>query len=185
MNTLKDYLEECQRLVAGVSLDSVQAFVGQLERARAEGRRVFVFGNGGSGSTAAHFACDLGKGTVSPDRPRIKVFCLNDNVPTLTAYANDFGFETVFAEPLISLAERGDIAVAMSGSGNSPNIVRAMQAAGKLGLVTIGFSGRDGGKLKDLVEVHINVPGRLMPHTEDVHLVIAHAVCEALKIRHE
>lgn len=185
MNPLQEYFETGQKLLGMLTLDPIESVIVQLERARSEGRRIFVFGNGGSSSTASHFACDLGKGTISPDRPRFKVLCLNDNVPTLTAYANDFGFDTIFAEPIISLAARGDIAVAFSGSGNSPNVLRAMEAAGKQGLVTVGLSGFDGGKLKERVEYHVNVPASAMWHIEDVHLAIAHAMCEMLKIRHE
>jgi len=105
-------------------------------------------------------------------------------MPVLTAYANDVGYDAVFAEPLITLAERGDIAIAFSGSGNSPNVLRGMQTAGKLGLVTIGFTGFEGGKLKDYVELHINVPSPLMPQIEDVHLMLTHAICEMLKLEH-
>ncbi len=185
MESLKEYFEIEQRLLATAALDRVDAVIALLERARTEARHVFLFGNGGSGSTAAHFACDLGKGTVQPDRPRFKVLCLNDNMPTLTAYANDVGYDSVFAEPLISLAERGDIAIGFSGSGNSPNVLRALQAADQRGLVTVGFSGFEGGKLKDHVELHVNVPSSVMGQIEDVHLVMTHAICEMLKIRHD
>ncbi len=185
VNPLKEYFEDGQKLLAMVALEPVQAVIAELERARRDGRRVFVFGNGGSGTTAAHFACDLGKGTISPNRPRFKVLCLNDNVPTLTAYANDFGYDTIFAEPLISHSERGDIAVAFSGSGNSPNVLRALEAAAKQGLVTVGISGFDGGKLRERVEHHVNVPSSAMGQIENVHLTIAHSICEMLKIQHE
>jgi D-sedoheptulose 7-phosphate isomerase len=184
VNSLKEYFEIEQALLKSAALDRVDAVIARLERARTEGHRVFLFGNGGSGSTASHFACDLGKGTIVPDRPRFKVVCLNDNVPTLTAYANDVGFDSVFAEPLISLAERGDIAIGFSGSGNSPNVLRALESAEKCGLVTIGFSGFEGGKLKDRVELHVNVPSDVMGHVEDVHLAMTHAICQMLKIQH-
>ncbi|MDE3091742.1 MAG: SIS domain-containing protein [Chloroflexota bacterium] len=174
-----------QQLLKAAALDRVDAVIVVLERARTEGRRVFLFGNGGSGSTASHFACDLGKGTIKPDRPRFKVLCLNDNMPTLTAYANDVGYDSVFAEPLVALAERGDIAIAFSGSGNSPNVLRALEAAEKRGVATVGFSGFAGGALKDRVELHINVPSQVMGQIEDVHLAMTHAICEMLKIRHE
>ena len=185
MDSLKEYFEIERRLLETAALDRVDAVIALLERARMEARRVFLFGNGGSGSTAAHFACDLGKGTIQPDRPRFKVLCLNDNMPTLTAYANDVGYDSVFAEPLISLAERGDIAIGFSGSGNSPNVLRALKAAEKRGLATVGFSGFEGGKLKDRVELHVNVPSSVMGQIEDVHLVMTHAICEMLKIRHD
>jgi D-sedoheptulose 7-phosphate isomerase len=185
MNSLKEYFETEARLLSRVAFDRVEAVIETLERARLEGRRVFLFGNGGSAATASHFACDLGKGTIRPERARFKVIALNDNIPTLTAYANDVGYDHVFAEPLISLAERGDIAIAFSGSGNSPNVLRAMDAAQNIGLITVGFTGFQGGKLKDRVELHVNVPSDLFGHIEDVHLAMTHAICEMLKIRHE
>ena len=184
MNSVKEYFDSIQTLLKTTPLDRVDAVIALLDRARTEGRRIFVFGNGGSGSTASHFACDLGKGTISPARPRFKILCLNDNMPTLTAYANDFGYDTVFAEPLISLAERGDIAMAFSGSGNSPNVLRALEAASKRGIVTVGFSGFQGGKLKDNVELHVNVPSDVMAQIEDVHLAMTHAICAMLKLEH-
>lgn len=184
VNSLKEYFDVEQALLKTAALDRVELVIALLERARAEGRRVFLFGNGGSGSTASHFACDLGKGTIKPERPRFKVHCLNDNMPTLTAYANDVGFDSVFAEPLISLAERGDVAIAFSGSGNSPNVLRAMEAAAQRGVATVGFSGFAGGRLKDFVELHVNVPSDVMGQIEDVHLSMAHAICEMLKIAH-
>jgi D-sedoheptulose 7-phosphate isomerase len=184
MNSLKEYFEIEANLFKHIALDRVDKVIAQLEQARIEGRRIFVFGNGGSGSTASHFACDLGKGTIQPNRPRFKVMSLVDTMPTLTAYANDVGYDAVFAEPLITHAERGDLAIAFSGSGNSPNVLRAMQAAEKLGVATIGFSGFAGGKLQDLVEQHINVPSDSMAQIEDVHLALTHAICEILKLEH-
>lgn len=184
MNSLKEYFENETQILKNLALDRVDAVITRLERARAEGRRVFLFGNGGSAATASHFACDLGKGTVQEKRPRFKVLALNDNLPTFSAYANDVGYDVVFAEPLISLSERGDIAIGFSGSGNSPNVLRAMEAAEKRGVATIGFTGFAGGKLKDRVELHANVPSDVMGQIEDVHLAMTHAICEMLKIRH-
>ncbi len=185
MNSLSEYFEIEEQLLRTAALDRVDAVIARLARAQLEGRRVFLFGNGGSGSTASHFACDLGKGTIIPNRPRFKVLCLNDNMPTLTAYANDVGYDSIFAEPLISLAERGDIAIGFSGSGNSSNVLRAMEAAEKRGVATVGFSGFAGGKLKDRVELHVNVSSDVMGQIEDVHLAMTHAICEMLKIQHE
>ncbi len=185
MNNLKEYFDIENRLLATIPYPHLDRILEILDKGRANGRHVFLFGNGGSGSTASHFACDLGKGTVGPARPRFKVTALNDNLPTLTAYANDVGYDAVFSEPLIALAEPGDIAIGFSGSGNSPNVLRAMEAAHRHGLVTIGFTGFEGGKLKDLVEIEVNVPSQVMGQIEDMHLALAHALCEMLKLRHE
>ncbi len=185
MNSLKDYFENETRLFNQIAFERVDAVIAQLEQARADGRRVFLFGNGGSAATASHFSCDLGKGTIQPERPRFKVIALPDNWSTLTAYANDLGYDSVFAEPLITHAQRGDIAIGFSGSGNSPNVLRAMEAAERIGVVTIGFTGFAGGKLQDRVALHVNVPSDSMPQIEDVHLALTHAMCEMLKLRHE
>ena len=184
MKLLKEYFDLEIELAGKLDLKRVDEIVATLERARAEGRRVFLFGNGGSAATASHFACDLGKGTIQPNLPRFKILCLNDNVPTLTAYANDTGYENIFAEPLISLSERGDLAITFSASGNSPNVVRAIQAARMRRLATIGFTGFDGGEIKSLVDINLHVPAKSFGHVEDLHLVVCHAICEMLKINH-
>jgi D-sedoheptulose 7-phosphate isomerase len=116
-----------------------------------------------------------------PGRKRFKVIALTDNAPTMTAYANDVSYDCIFAEPLLSLSEPGDIAIGFSGSGNSPNVLRAMEAARERGLVTVGFTGFEGGKLKDLVDLHVNVPSTSMEQIEDVHLAMSHALCVALR----
>ncbi len=185
MPSVKEYLAAEAELFARVDLARVDRVIAALEKARQEGHKVFLFGNGGSAATASHFACDLGKGTVHPGQPRFKVISLNDCVPLLTAYANDMGYETVFAEPLLSLAEPGDIAIGLSVSGNSPNVLRGMEAAQKRGLTAIAFTGFKGGKLKDCVALEVNVPSASFGQVEDVHLALSHAMCEMLKIVHE
>lgn len=184
MKSLQDYFDAEIRLLSHIDLARVDQVTALLKRARKEHRRIFLFGNGGSGSTASHFACDLGKGTIKPSLERFRVIALNDSMPTLTAYANDMGYEHVFSEPLLSLAEKGDVAIAFTGSGNSMNVVRGMEMADKCGLVTVGFTGFAGGKVQDLVQYHVNVPSDLMGMIEDVHLVMTHGMCEVLKIEH-
>lgn len=185
LNSLQAYFQAELGLLADLAYDRLGEAVALLERARAQGQRVFLFGNGGSAATASHFACDLGKGTIQDGRPRLRVISLNDNMPTFSAYANDQGYDSVFAEPLVSLAERGDVAIAFSASGNSPNVLRAIDVALGRGLATIGFTGFDGGRLKECVQVHVNVPSRSFGHVEDIHLAMAHAICEMLKLKHE
>lgn len=185
MNSIREYLDAQTRLLQQLELAPVERVVAQLERARRDGSRIFVFGNGGSAATASHFACDLGKGTIHPARPRFQVLSLADNVATLTAYANDCGYESVFADQLITYGRPGDIAIAFTASGNSPNVVRAIETAQQHGLRTIAFTGFDGGKIKARVELNVHVPVNSFPLAEDAHLILTHAICEMLKLPHE
>jgi D-sedoheptulose 7-phosphate isomerase len=147
-----------------------------LQEARAQGQRIFVCGNGGSSANASHFVNDMVKSTVKPGMPRFKLICLSDNVPTLTAYANDESYEVIFAEPLSALAEPGDVMIALSGSGNSRNVLRAMDVAQAMGLVRVSLTGFDGGALKDHSDVCVVVPSDSIQVIEDARLVILHAV---------
>ena len=177
---LEQYFRQVSSVLQQLPLEDITVVVHILERAREEGRRVFLFGNGGSAATASHFGCDLSKSTVQEGRPRFRVIILNDNVPMLTAYANDVGYEVVFAEPLASLGEPGDVAIGISASGNSPNVLRAMDVARKRGMTTIGITGYQGQKLKEKVDVCVIVSSDSMQQIEDAQLVILHAVFLAL-----
>jgi D-sedoheptulose 7-phosphate isomerase len=184
MNPLETYFNEQQALLEQIQTGAFEAILDVLEGARAERRHIFVFGNGGSASTASHFAADLGKNTVRSHMPRFQTTCLNDNIAIFSAYANDDGYECVFVEPLVTLSEAGDVAIAISASGNSPNIVRAIQAANERGLMTIGFTGMTGGKLQELAQYSIVVPSKSYEHIEDVHLMLCHALVATIKQRH-
>lgn len=181
MEYIQKYLDEIGQIVQNLPQADIARTIEILTQARTEGRRIFVFGNGGSAAMASHFACDLGKGTVQEGKTRFKVISLNDNVPLLTAYANDFGYEVVFAEPLASLAEPGDVAIAISSSGDSPNVLRAVDVARERGLTTIGITGFEGGRLKEKVDVCVIVPADsrhpdAMQHAEDGQWVVLHAI---------
>ncbi|MCC6456174.1 MAG: SIS domain-containing protein [Caldilineaceae bacterium] len=152
-----------------------------LHRARLESRQIFVIGNGGSASTASHMACDLNKNTILPGVPRFKVIALTDNMATLSAYANDLGYENIFAEQLANYGESGDILVAISTSGNSPNVLRAVERAHELGIFTIGWTGYAGGKLAGLVELPLIVPNDCVEQIEDIHMILEHMVTVALR----
>ncbi len=181
MEHIQKYLDEIGRILQNLPQADIARTIDILAQARTEGRRIFVMGNGGSAAMASHFACDLGKGTVREGKARFKVISLNDNVPLLTAYANDFGYETVFAEPLASLAEAGDVAIAISSSGNSPNVLRAMDVAREHGLTTIGITAFEGGQLRDKVDVCVIVPADsqhpdAMQYAEDGQWVVLHII---------
>jgi D-sedoheptulose 7-phosphate isomerase len=179
--TIETYLAGLGRTLAALPRAPLLQILATLRQARGAGSRVFIFGNGGSAATGSHIACDFGKNTVRPGRPRLRVIALNDNVPTFSAYANDEGYDRVFAEPLMTLAEAGDVAIAISGSGNSPNVLRAVEAGRSLGLTTIGLTGFAGGKLAGLVDICLIVPSDSMEQIEDAHMVIDHVLTVALR----
>ena len=180
MFTPTSYFQKVAAVLPAIPAEPVEQIIATLRQARANGQRIFVFGNGGSSANASHIVNDMLKSTIQPGRPRMKLICLSDNVPTLTAYANDVSYDIVYAEPLASLAEPGDVAIALSGSGNSPNVLRAMDVAQEMGLTRVGLTGRDGGKLKDQCDICVIVPSDSMQVIEDAHLVILHAVFLAL-----
>ena len=147
---------------------------------------ILLFGNGGSAALASHFACDLGKGTVNGSKKRFRVIALTDNVPLMTAWANDAKYEDIFAEQLANFARPGDLAFAISGSGNSPNVLRALRTARDLGSATIGLTGFSGGKMRALCDACIVVPCDNMQIIEDLHLCVAHSLftCVCAKLNH-
>ncbi len=159
----------------------VQRFLEVLIDARAARGLVFFFGNGASASTASHFVCDIGKAVNQGAGRRIRCLALNDSVTTTTAWANDTEFEDVFSEQLRTLALPGDVAVALSPSGVSPNIRRALRLSRELGLRTVGLGGDDGVQLGELCDVAILVPSSSPEHIEDVHLLINHVLTAFLR----
>lgn len=144
---------------------------------------VFIVGNGGSAATASHFACDLAKGTKVDGRRPFRVMPLTDNVPLLTAWANDVSYERVFAEQLAPLVRPGDLVFVISASGNSPNVLAVAQVAGAAGATTIALTGHTGGQMRRLAHLTIRVPSESIEQVEDAHLVIAHSLCVALRQR--
>lgn len=139
-------------------------------------KNIFVCGNGGSASTASHFACDIVKG-ASMNRPkRFRILSLADSLPTLTAYSNDVSYDCVFVEQLKNFAQPGDLVMCISGSGNSPNVVRAIEYANSIGCKTIALTGRDGGKLGPLAQLNIHVGVPHMGRIEDAHMVVCHMI---------
>ena len=179
---VKRYVEETRGALADPYLaKAIAAIVPVLLKARTDGRTIFFFGNGGSASTASHFVVDIGKATIQGDRRRFRCVALVDNVETLTAWGNDADYSKVFSEQLATLAVPGDVAVGISGSGNSPNVLKAMEVAKARGLPTIGLTGIGGGKLKGMVDVPVVVPSNSMQHVEDVHLLICHLLTAYLR----
>ena len=179
------YLAELATHLRRLPGDAVVSASDRLLRAYREGAQVLVAGNGGSASTASHFACDLGK-TVLGVNPtsrssRFRVVSLADNVSLLTAWANDEGYETVFAEQVKALSRAGDVLIVLSVSGNSPNVLAALRAARTAGMESIGLFGGDGGAAKELVDDAIVVACDDYGHVESVHLAIGHLLTDWLK----
>jgi len=183
MKSIRRYLDEVRDTLDLLPLERIQEVVDLLLSANYAGSTVFIMGNGGSAATASHFACDLAKGTITPGRPRFRVVALTDNVPLMTAWSNDVSYDNVFADQLSGLMRRADVVVAFSGSGNSPNVLQAVEVARCMGGVTIGFSGFAGGRLSTLVDLPVVVPCDCMEQIEDVHVVLCHLVCTVLRER--
>jgi D-sedoheptulose 7-phosphate isomerase len=171
-----EYKSRLLQTLESIDLDKVSEIIGVLARARDEGRQIFVCGNGGSASTANHFACDMVKGASYGRDKRFRITALSEQIPTLTAYANDVGYEAVFAEQLKNFAREGDVLLALSGSGNSPNVIHAVEYANSIGCLTIGLSGRDGGKLAPLAKLSVHIQEDHMGRIEDAHMVICHMI---------
>jgi D-sedoheptulose 7-phosphate isomerase len=177
-----------ERYLAGLSgtlnrlpYAEINRVVEALLAAYREGRSVFLFGNGGSASLASHFACDLGKGTAVNGARRFRVLSLTDNVALLTAWANDTRYDDIFAEQLRSFISPKDIAFAISGSGNSPNVLNGLAAAREAGAFNIALTGHRGGKAVGLADLAIIVPSDDMQHIEDLHLTITHSIFRVVR----
>jgi D-sedoheptulose 7-phosphate isomerase len=183
--TIDDYLSRVTRAVDTLPRDDVRELVGLLHGAYREGRTVFIVGNGGSAATASHMACDLSKNIFQDGSDvvpsRFRVLALTDNAAFVTAIANDLGYASVFAKQLEALADPGDVLVALSASGNSPNVIEATLKARKMGLVTIGILGFGGGRMKDLVDLPVVVDSHEYGPVEDSHLVLNHLVANSLR----
>jgi D-sedoheptulose 7-phosphate isomerase len=173
----RQYFEELQRVIAGLSHERLDQMADTLVKAYESGRVVYTFGNGGSASLASHLACDLGKGTAYCNGgKRFRVLALTDNLTTLTAWANDSSYEDVFSEQLRSFVQPQDVAFAISGSGNSKNVLNALQVAREAGATTLGISGFQGGQMKSLCDICVVVPSNNMQIIEDIHLAMAHSI---------
>lgn len=168
------YIEKLTKLLKSLDPKQIESVGKLLHAARAEGRQVFVLGNGGSAALASHVAVDLGKGCSRGREKRFRVLSLTDNVPWMTALSNDISYEDVFSEQLANYAEKGDVVIAISGSGNSKNVLKALETANKIGCETVGISGFQGGKLKPLVKHHVHVPSDHMGLIEDGQLIVCH-----------
>ena len=181
MNFIQSYLSDLKDTLDDLSQEVIEQVLEILHEARLDNQQVFIFGNGGSASTASHFVCDLGKNTRIKGSPNFRVMGLTDNMALFSALANDEGYENVFAQQLATYLQQGDVVIGISTSGNSPNVVNAIQLANSVGAKTIGFTGFNSGKLGSMVDVNLHVPSHSIEQVEDVHLVLEHLITKALR----
>lgn len=173
---IRRYLEQEREVLATLDVHEISAVMNVLENTRLSGNRVFICGNGGSAATASHFTCDFNKGVSYAQEVKYNFECLNDNVPMMMAIANDISYEDIFSEPLKNKMHREDVLFAISGSGNSRNVVKAVEYARGIGARTIGLVGYDGGKVKELADYCIHVKISNMQIVEDVHMAMDHVM---------
>ena len=181
----KEYFENLKRGLDKLDVNKIWRIAEVLNFALKQDKQIFVFGNGGSASTASHFACDLGKGTLTkfykPNQKRFKIISLNDNIATILAYGNDLSFDDIFSQQLKNVVNEGDVVIGITGSGNSKNVLKAFEVAKDIGATTIGFLGFDGGKAKDMVDHSIIFEEYHYGRVEDFHLILVHLICEYLR----
>jgi D-sedoheptulose 7-phosphate isomerase len=182
-DVVDDYLCGLAATLERVSRQEIWVVVELLYEACCERRRIFLIGNGGSAATASHMANDLNKQACVPGRPLVRALALTDNVPLITAWSNDEDYAASFARQLANHVEPGDVVVGISTSGNSANVLRALELARESGARTVGFTGPDGGAMRRLVEACVYVPSADIGQQEDVHLVLNHAIAGALRAR--
>ena len=176
MSFTQEYKTELINTIDSIDLPKVEQAIEWFRETRDRGGRIFVCGNGGSASTASHFACDIVKGASFGRDKRFRIMALTDSLPTITAYSNDVSYDCAFAEQLKNFAESGDLLMTISGSGNSPNVLAATSTAREIGCRTVALTGRDGGKLGPMADLNIQVPVPHMGRIEDAHMIVCHMI---------
>jgi len=174
MDRIQGYISDLQGVLERLSLADVRQSIDLVMETYQADQQIFVIGNGGSASTASHLATDLGKGTSAAGVRRFRVISLTDNVATMTAWSNDVSYDDVFVEQLKNLINPGDLVIAISASGNSENIIRAIRHAKTVGCKTIGWTGFGGGKLREMADVSVVADSHDYGPVEDVHLILNH-----------
>ena len=176
MSIITDYVDKVVDAITCVPEDKIRDAIDTLKAAHERGNQVFLIGNGGSAACATHIAEDLQKGLKETSGKRFKVMSLADSAPLIMAWANDSGYDCVFEQQIDSLLDPGDVVIAISGSGNSPNILKAVEKANAMGATTMGWSGMGGGQLAGLVDKPIVIESDNMQRIEDVHMVLGHLI---------
>lgn len=177
---IEAYLSQLKNTIDAVSVESINEMMNILVKAKEECRTIFIMGNGGSAATASHFVCDFNKGLSIEGQKKYRFMCLNDNIPSMMAYANDLSYQDIFVEQLQNFFQEGDVVIGISGSGNSMNVIRAINYANEKGGITIGLTGYDGGKLFKIATHNVHIPINDMQITEDLHMVLDHCMMKVL-----
>lgn len=180
---VNSYFDKVVDAIEKMPLATVDQIVDVLLGAYESSRMIYLFGNGGSAALASHFACDLGKGATNGSAKRFQALAFTDNVPLMTAWANDARYEDIFVEQLVNFVRPNDIAFAISGSGKSPNVLKALRVARREGAFTIGLTGFQGGDMKELCDLCMTIPSDNMQVIEDLHLSVTHAIFTALRAK--
>jgi len=181
---ISEYVKEITQVLERVhrtNLTTLIEIIKTFRDAKEAGKKIFFMGNGGSAATAAHIVCDLGKAIIRPGEKRFKAIPLTNNIPTLLAWANDQSFEDIFSEQLKNLLDPGDIVLGLSTSGNSSNIVKALEYAREMGAITLALTGMNGGRVKDVAQTNIIIPSNNIQIIEDSHLILLHMISSSLK----
>lgn len=178
---LRQYASELQETLGDLPFSAINMAAARLVTAWSDRRQVFIMGNGGSAATALHMAADLSKNTAVPGFPRLRAVSFNDNMALFSALANDTAYDQVFREQVLTYVDAGDVVVAISASGNSPNVLNAVTAARELGATTIGMSGYYGGKLSGMVDIPIVVPNHSIEQIEDLHMMLEHMITASVR----
>lgn len=177
---LSDYFDREIAAIKSLDLNEINTVLNVLEAARQNDQTIFICGNGGSAATASHFVCDFNKGVSENQDKKYRFDCLNDNVPLMMATANDLSYDDIFIVPLKNKLQKGDVFFGISGSGNSVNVIKAMEYAKKQGAVTIAMTGYNGGKLKVLADYSIHININNMQIAEDIHMMMDHVMMYTL-----
>lgn len=182
-DVVRDHFNNVGIALEAIPLETIERVVDIIIEAHRASRHLYIIGNGGSAATATHFACDLGKATIVDGRARLRVTSLTDNIALVTAWANDTSYERVFAEQLTNLVNVGDVVIAISASGNSPNILAAIDVARSLGAITIAIVGFGGGRVMGMVDAAVRIAIDDYGVVEGCHLVLEHAITESVRRR--
>lgn len=185
LDPIEDYINGVGRCLSEINRDKVKEVVNAIFDAYRRHKRIFVFGNGGSASTASHFVCDLAKSTIVEGKARLPVISLTDNVALMTAISNDISYASVFREQLANLLSEGDVVIAISASGNSPNVLEAIRYAKSKGAITIGMCGFGGGRLEQIAERTLTFSAKDYGQVEDAHMVLVHLISREVHRRIE